>query len=187
MFYDVKAPKPHESPPLVCWQPPDEGWIKLNVDGACDLNSKSMAAGGILRDHLGNWISGFQKFLGSGDSRLVECWSALLGINLAVSLNITHLWIESDCSILIDLLSKQDLNHMHHLAPMIFSCRSSLRHFRNIKISHIFREGNRCADAIAANALISPCNFTLLNSCPSFVAPFCTMDRLGFHTPRGIG
>ncbi|KAF7815533.1 reverse transcriptase [Senna tora] len=53
----------------VCWSPPLEGFFKLNVDGSCMGNSGMMAAIGVIRNHLGHWISGFSKFIGPG-SRL---------------------------------------------------------------------------------------------------------------------
>ncbi|KAK8555053.1 hypothetical protein V6N13_103783 [Hibiscus sabdariffa] len=35
----------------ISWQPPDEGWIKANVDGARSNISGVSACGGVLRDH----------------------------------------------------------------------------------------------------------------------------------------
>lgn len=35
------------------WDPPNEGWIKLNTDGACGGNPGLISAGGVLRDVMG--------------------------------------------------------------------------------------------------------------------------------------
>lgn len=172
---------------LIKWSTPEEGWLKLNIDGACDPLSKSISAGGIVRDQSGSWVKGFQQFLGQGNSLLAECWGALLGIKLAISINAGKIWIESDCVMLINLLNDQSLHPSHDLAPMISFCRSSLRRFEDCRITHVLREGNRCADSLAGNALLSRCNFRTFHSCPSFATLPYTMDRLGIHTPRGIG
>lgn len=171
---------------MVKWMAPEEGWLKLNIDGACDPISNSIAVGGIIRDQFGNWIICFQNFLGQGNSLLTECWGVLLGINLALSIDATNIWIESDCANLVNLLTDQSMNPLHHLAPIILSCQSSLSHFSSFKISHVLREGNQCADALAGHALISHSNFISHHSCPPFAVIAYTMNRLGIHTPRGI-
>lgn len=45
------------------WKPPDEGWVKLNSDGAKSSQGSS-ACGGVLRDHNGNFICAFACKLG---------------------------------------------------------------------------------------------------------------------------
>lgn len=37
-----------KNPVFISWKPPDMGWIKINVDGACDSNSNAIAAGVLL-------------------------------------------------------------------------------------------------------------------------------------------
>lgn len=182
-----KTPTAQPHTILVKWTPPEQSLIKVNVDGACDPKSGSIAAGGLIRNHLGLWVQGFQKFLGRGDSFLAEVWGALLGIQLASSLNFSNLWIESDCSQLVFFLNNCNSYSFHHCAPLLNLCRSYLSHFENIKITHVLREGNQCADALAKDALVSHCNLISSSSCPSFVSALYTADCLGLHTPRGIG
>ncbi|KAL5770321.1 hypothetical protein ACOSP7_014475 [Xanthoceras sorbifolium] len=44
---------------LCAWNPPLEGWIKLNVDGGRSSDLGVITAGGVLRDHSRNWLGGF--------------------------------------------------------------------------------------------------------------------------------
>lgn len=53
--------------------PPPPGWIKLNSDGAVRGNPGLGGAGGVLRDHGGNWMKGLSRNLGFVDSLSVEC------------------------------------------------------------------------------------------------------------------
>ncbi|KAF7840998.1 reverse transcriptase [Senna tora] len=50
----------------LCWSPSPEGYFKLNVDGSFMVIPGVMAAVGVIRNHLGHWVSGFSKFRGSG-------------------------------------------------------------------------------------------------------------------------
>lgn len=39
------------------WKPPDEGWVKINVDGAFDKSTGEGGLGVVIRDHLGAALS----------------------------------------------------------------------------------------------------------------------------------
>lgn len=45
-----------DSSRIVNWIPPDTGWIKVNIDAAMGQHA---AAGGLLRDSQGKWMTGF--------------------------------------------------------------------------------------------------------------------------------
>ncbi|GLT52770.1 hypothetical protein SLA2020_260900 [Shorea laevis] len=49
---------------LVNWSPPPEGYIKLNTDGSALSNPGQTGAGGVFRDHMGNWLLGFMRNVG---------------------------------------------------------------------------------------------------------------------------
>ncbi|CAI9106691.1 OLC1v1005898C1 [Oldenlandia corymbosa var. corymbosa] len=48
---------------LIAWMPPLEGWMKLNTDGAYDTVTGNATAGGLIRDHYGNWKGGSMPLL----------------------------------------------------------------------------------------------------------------------------
>ena len=45
---------PHGKNPISNWKAPLKGWIKANIDGACDLGEKRTACGGLSRNHEGS-------------------------------------------------------------------------------------------------------------------------------------
>ncbi|KAE8655466.1 hypothetical protein F3Y22_tig00117026pilonHSYRG00002 [Hibiscus syriacus] len=47
----------------ICWEPPSMGTDCLNTDGSVDHANRG-SAGGVIRDHLGNFIVGFNRILG---------------------------------------------------------------------------------------------------------------------------
>ena len=54
----------------VKWVPPSEGWVKVNVDGSRDTGLGNITAGGMIRNHLKEWLSGF--VLNKGASSALE-------------------------------------------------------------------------------------------------------------------
>ncbi|XP_050386378.1 uncharacterized protein LOC126802738 [Argentina anserina] len=52
---------------MLSWKMPPENFFKLNTDGTRATVSGKIGAGGVIRDHLGIWITGFQVNLGIGE------------------------------------------------------------------------------------------------------------------------
>ncbi|CAA7059623.1 unnamed protein product [Microthlaspi erraticum] len=48
----------------IAWKLPENGWWKMNTDGASRGNPGSTATGGVLRDEYGTWVSGFALNIG---------------------------------------------------------------------------------------------------------------------------
>ncbi|KAL6213887.1 hypothetical protein ACLB2K_013326 [Fragaria x ananassa] len=78
------------------WKKPPDVFSKLNVDGIGVSPIGNIGAGGVIRNHYGDWISGFQISLGVGEILDAEAWDHFQGLKLAASLNIKNLIIESD-------------------------------------------------------------------------------------------
>ncbi|KAF7823154.1 putative WRKY transcription factor 31 [Senna tora] len=109
---------PHSARSIILnvkWSPPLEGWWKLNTDGACSGNPGPFAIGGIIRNQLGNWISGYSGYVGTGTALKAELWAISSGIKLASNLGCKHLWIESDSLLACNLLFDHSLSHLHSI------------------------------------------------------------------------
>lgn len=72
--------------------------VKINSDGALD-NSGNAASGGLIRDHCGNLLVGFQRKIGwqqnYGVWEMVSCWQRILAIILSILLLILSLLLTS--------------------------------------------------------------------------------------------
>ncbi|PNX61102.1 ribonuclease H, partial [Trifolium pratense] len=64
------------------WKVPEEGWVKVNIDGA-SKGERLAGCGGLIRDHQGRWCGGFAKFVGAGSAFVAELWGVLEGLKLA--------------------------------------------------------------------------------------------------------
>lgn len=77
--------------------------------------------------------------VGNGEVLTVEAWDLVSGLQLAKDLGITHLMVESDSSVLINLLLNHDLE-VHPLGTLLLNCKSLMNSFLSI-FSHPYSQG----------------------------------------------
>ncbi|KAK3205641.1 hypothetical protein Dsin_019687 [Dipteronia sinensis] len=58
-------------------------WVKLNTDGSRDIDLGTITAGGVLRNHLKQWLRGFVLNKGFGSVLEAELWGMFEGLNMA--------------------------------------------------------------------------------------------------------
>ncbi|KAL6550678.1 hypothetical protein OROMI_021166 [Orobanche minor] len=141
------APKKSLTYILVRWAKPCRGWLKLNSDGAAKGNPGCAAAGGVVRDHTGSIIFCFSEFLGDRSNNFAELHAISRGLELCLEKNFDNIWVEVESKVAIRLILGA------------YSCNwatqnlvSKIRYFlskANIRLSHIYREGNAVADFLA--------------------------------------
>ncbi|KAL0285442.1 UNVERIFIED_CONTAM: putative ribonuclease H protein [Sesamum calycinum] len=66
----------------VHWRKPQEGWYKLNTDGASKGNPGISGAGGILRNHLGRVMFAFLEPLGTNTNTQAELSAIHRGLQI---------------------------------------------------------------------------------------------------------
>jgi len=142
-IHPPKAPKIIEA----LWQPPLLDWIKCNTNGAAS-GIPSMAACGILfRNNEAEYIGCFAQNLGLRSSLFAELSGAMQAIKIAHRNGWLNLWLEID-SMLV-LLAFKSIS----LVPWIIRNRwdncFALTRQMNFLVTHIFREGNCCANRLA--------------------------------------
>lgn len=78
------------------WDLPPQGYFKLNVGGSVKRHTGYAGAGGLLRDHLGNWVHGFTMNVGITFAFIAELQALYEGLKLARELGVFKLIVESD-------------------------------------------------------------------------------------------
>nr|ABD32321.2 Ribonuclease H [Medicago truncatula] len=148
------------------WKRPREGLIKLNSDGACKDMGVIAGCGGLFRDLDGRWIKGYTKKIGACDALHAEMWGLYLGLDMAWREHYSHLIVESDSKILIDMIS-DNFKFNGNIPVLVYRIRKLLKTSWNVQLNHTWREGNRSADWLA-NLSISTYhfNFIVLESPP---------------------
>ncbi|MBA0608528.1 hypothetical protein Godav_020740 [Gossypium davidsonii] len=61
---------------------------------------------GVLCDSFGNWIEGFQRFIGRRSVVVTELWAILHGLKIVQKSGYTKVIIESDCMIDVDMIKE---------------------------------------------------------------------------------
>ena len=167
------------------WEPPEVGWVALNIDGAASSTSGLAGVGGLLRDHRGDWISGFHKGVGRSNSLLAELWAMVEGLKLGRELNIPNILVQTDAYVVTKLLAGRFRNNAM-LNPLVAECRNLLDKFPLNSVKHVCREANQCADILAKMGLQSQASLSILCSPPRDVYFAVTDDLAGACFPRFV-
>ena len=78
----IRAPK-HKTTQR--WDPPDEGWLKVNSDGSMPKHNDYGGGGAVIRDHQGAYRGGvYFFFLGVREPALVELLAYREAVKIAV-------------------------------------------------------------------------------------------------------
>ncbi|KAF7800797.1 putative ribonuclease H protein [Senna tora] len=169
---------------LITWKNPEKNWIKINVDGSYKSNTSSSACGGVARDHDGNWLFGFSKKIGASSALHAEIWSIWTAMKIAKDKDLPRIIIETDSKLALDLLLKND-DTCHPLSGLVRKIKVLLQDDWMINFSHIFREGNRVANALACHGHSASSPFVYFESAPSFCKGILLDDCKGTGFPRG--
>jgi len=105
-----------------CWQPPDEEYIKCNIDAALLRDQGCFGVGMCLRNSRGYFIKALTKWNESVPPR-----SQALGIRDAISwlgqLGLSKVHIELDCKLVVDSI----IDNHSELGNTMATCRAMLQ------------------------------------------------------------
>ena len=92
--------------------------------------------------------------------------------------------MELDAKVVVDLVnSNVDTNKPY--SPFLCDCRCLLRRFLRVQVVHVYREGNRCVDALARWGSTMNEDFVVFGSLPSpDVLYLANMDIAGMYLNR---
>uniref|UniRef100_A0A2C9U0T0 RNase H type-1 domain-containing protein n=1 Tax=Manihot esculenta TaxID=3983 RepID=A0A2C9U0T0_MANES len=161
------------------WQPPPQGWVKLNVDGSCLGNPGPASIGGLLRDTSSNWLCGFGLNIGEMSILNAEIIGISIGLQLAWSMGFRRVIAESDSLEAVRLINEKDIS-AHPLGHLIQDCRTLLSLDWCCSLSHVYRERNFSADSLAKQSHgLKIQELTIWDSPPWKVLRFLNDDKLG--------
>jgi ribonuclease HI len=188
-FTFLKACKVNIKPPRapiikeVIWAPPLSMWVKANTDGAASSNPIKASAGGIFRNSEGLCIGSFFQLLGPYNAFFAELVADMNAIEIAYNRGFHNLWLETD-SQLVTLAFRSSSCIPWGLRNRWQNCIARLRSMRFV-VSHIYREGNSCADGLA-NIGLHMSSFDLFwsDSIPDSIRGEYTRNRLGMPNFR---
>ena len=156
------------------WISPPLGWFKLNTDGSLLRNPGLAGGGGIIRNHVGDWVGGFSRAIGVTTSVQAELRALKDGLKLAIDLRILNLEIEMNSLVAIDFFNSISTPNVF-LSSIVVDCRSLIERFNLCSLRHIYREANGCADLLAKAGCDQSLDFISF-----FIAPVHVLEALAF-------
>ncbi|XP_019240115.1 PREDICTED: uncharacterized protein LOC109220106 [Nicotiana attenuata] len=135
----------------VLWELPDDGWIKVNTDGACRGNPGRSSIGFCLRDEVGDLVYAQGKEIKEGTNTEAEASAILEALRMCRSMNLRQIWLQTD-----SMLLKNIIEGSWKPPWCIFDQIDEIVRLKGeftLRISHTFREGNYLADHLANHAL----------------------------------
>ena len=165
----------------VIWSPPNFNWVKCNTDGSATATSS--ACGGIFRDKHAKFLLCFAENTSLQNAYHAELMGAMRAIELASSSNWNYLWLECDSALVVNAFKNKYLIPWK-LRNRWEKCLSSVSKM-NFVVSHVYREGNCCADLLA-NIGLSLSHLKIWMDIPNCIKGAFGRDRLGMPNYRFV-
>ncbi|CAL0322191.1 unnamed protein product [Lupinus luteus] len=159
----------------VIWLAPIQGWTEVNTDGAAKGAPGHAGGGAIFRDCRGDMLGCFATYYGIQSSLHAELLTAIIAVQTAKNKGWTHLWLETDSTMVLQIFSNK-IQLPWRLRNLWYHCMETLRTL-NFRISHLFREGNHCADQLANYGVATKLDYWW-NSIPSFLSNSFVRNKL---------
>ncbi|KAI0519354.1 hypothetical protein KFK09_006798 [Dendrobium nobile] len=161
---------------IVRWIKPTAPSVKLNTDDYIRATNAGM--GGIIRDHTGKHIVAFSGLLFLCSILSAELMGLYTSLDMCVRLGIDNVNIEVDSKLLIHVISGNSVGCPHDFYT-IRKIKMALARL-SFTISHIYREGNACADWLANFGAQSDIfQEHPLNNLPTPLRGMISLDKLG--------
>lgn len=134
------------------WEPPNEGWWKLNTDASFLTNTGDTTAGVIVRTHQGVVaLACGQRLHACKDSEEAEISAVLHGLSVLSKYYRGPVCVESDCASVITLL-KNRVTNQSALFPLVTDVWHVGKVFKEVIFRAIRRPSNKMAHELAALA-----------------------------------
>jgi ribonuclease HI len=169
---------------LIRWKPPQVLFVKLNTDGAYKAD-QAAGCGGVIRGSQGEWLGGFAKGVGLCSAFAAELWGVLEGLTQVYRMGFRKVELEIDSEAVVSVL-KNGCSKSSSGCSLLKRIWHLLAKDWVVEISHIYREANHCADALANLGCSHDSHLRVFDSCPSFMKDLYNLDLLGNSTPRLI-
>ncbi|KAG8500610.1 hypothetical protein CXB51_004315 [Gossypium anomalum] len=110
-------------------------------------NEGSAADGGCVRDHKGEWIIGFARYLGNCTMLESELWRILDGLNLILDRRFENILIQTNSIEAINAIMEGTL--VNSKSTIVKRIHQTLKRMKQWEVQHIPKGDNLIADSLA--------------------------------------
>jgi len=129
------------------------GAYSINVDGASRGNPGRAGAGAVIKDPDGTIIRKLKKRLGVTTNNVAEYEALIMGLDAALGMGISNVSVHADSELMVKQINGTYKVKSPALAPLYEKAKGLVGRFSKFRISHVYREQNATADALANEAL----------------------------------
>lgn len=126
---------------------------QANVDGGSRGNPGPAAYGVVIRDPRGDIVARLKKYIGNNTNNVAEYFGLIAALDYAQNHGIRALRVESDSELMVKQLRGQYKVKSEELKPLFERAKKMSQTFESFRISHVYREQNKEADALVNQAL----------------------------------
>jgi len=126
----------------------DDIAVKLYVDGAADLHTKTAGIGGVFYRN-GDELFSFSEFIGSATNNESEYKALIKGLEESHNLNILNIDIFADSELVVNQINGNYKVKNERMQVLYGKAISLLRKLNRWSITHIPREKNSVADKLS--------------------------------------
>ena len=126
---------------------------QANVDGGSRGNPGPAAYGVVVRDPRGEIVARLKKYIGNNTNNVAEYFGLIAALDYAQNHGIRALRVESDSELMVKQMRGQYKVKSEELKPLFERAKKMLQTFESFRISHVYREQNKEADALVNQAL----------------------------------
>ena len=162
------------------WKPPEHGTYKVNYDGAVFSQQGKAGLGVIIRNHEGAVMASLAQQIPLPTTvAQVEALAARRATEFALEIGITTAILEGDSETIVkELMEPNPSLALHgHLIQDVKSLQNS---FNSLNFTHVRREGNNVAHALARWAIKKPNLTVWMEDVPPDIRQFVMADSATF-------
>jgi ribonuclease HI len=126
---------------------------QANVDGGSRGNPGPAAYGVVVRDPRGEIVARLKKYIGNNTNNVAEYFGLIAALDYAQNHGIRGLRVESDSELMVKQMRGQYKVKSEELRPLFERAKKMSQTFESFRISHVYREQNKEADALVNQAL----------------------------------
>ena len=157
----------------------------MNVDGAFSRVKKKCACGGLIRDTSGRFLKGFIHPIEDGDELTAEIWGCLLGLKTAWAMGFKRVWMETDSTKCLELLSREH-SSIHRDSAILSEVKKLIQMAWETNITYVSRPCNSAADYLAKKGLGLGWGLHELYLPPKDLQSLLVQDCNGGNIPIGV-
>jgi ribonuclease HI len=141
------------------WKPPDQGWLKVNVDGSYIAETGQASIGVVIRDHTGQAVLAAGKnFQNCCDAQESEALAAKEGARLAAQWCNKPVIFESDCTTITHAIQSKE-QHLSQLKSILHDFNLYASNLIQWSCMYAKRNQNNVAHVIARYTMSTGLDF----------------------------